>query len=679
MSAEAPESPLNRFELAKLPSELIGHILSFDDLAIGATRLWKSGSNAIRHHIRRSVYAVTLSSHMKVDFAKLPSMLSELASLRSLKIDRQGMPLVDISYTSSILRSLPPCLETLVMDFKGAAALCEPNPALRSPVYFGAPGGPTHEYPMPTDADYVDLAACFPRLQTLILEYRDSFRSPQVLPRSLTHLECGLHILLSATGVVFPPLLTHMALFSGTEFPAAFWDALPRGLEILDLRSARSGRTMTLEQAEKLPRSLKTLLMHQFMPWNPSIEQLAALPRQQLETLGNAIFDYNGALSRLFPSMTALTNFSERATTLSPSQLRELSRSFTFLSLTLTHGHQLGKGDFPPSLTTLDLTLAIPGPSLQAPNNTVESIGLLLPAQLTSLKLASSQLTRALINQLPPNLTRLIIISRGKIKGTETLTFPPSLTELEIDGQPNLQKPVMAIGKIPDTVTRLDLRLPLDVSSLFMLPSRLREAHFTQLRGLTAFNPQDSKAIERILHLRKAALESGLDLNEPSPPREYGVWDFLPQSLTKLNLGDQTALADLGASVWQSLPQSLSQISLSCGIHPNSLEHFPLENMIQLSLSGVQWRDEHIKRLNPRLQSFKTTVAAAFTLTPACAPWIPRDLHFSCIPSQRAQSALQKLSAKRSECLAASDRQGFNLLIQPPSPDAEPPIVNVSE
>ena len=136
---------------------------------------------------------MTLNSSLQLDFARLPSMLSDLTALRSLTIHRMGI-LASIHCTLAILKSLSPTLEKLEMVFKGAHSLLEPNSALQMADRFAQVGADDKKIPAPIESTYIDLAAQFPRLQTLLLDPLFVLRSTRVLPPTLTSLGCRLEI-----------------------------------------------------------------------------------------------------------------------------------------------------------------------------------------------------------------------------------------------------------------------------------------------------------------------------------------------------------------------------------------------------------------------------------------------------------------------------------------------------
>lgn len=664
MSDELSGSPQKPFELEKLPSEVVGQILSFKGLSVATLRLWKSGSSAMRQHIRRSVSAISLEAPIPLTFAKLPLMLTELTSLRSFSVDRRRCELLGAQHTVKVLKSLSPTLEKLVLECRGAASLCEPDPELREINLFEIVDGDDSKPPIPVEDRYVDLAARFPRLQTLVLSTTSNFFSPQVLPASLTSLTCQLRVPKTTESVVFPSSLTHMALKAVNKFPQAFWDALPSGLEILDLSDARSGIRLPLEHVQKLPASLKKLRMNNRVIWDPSLEQLNALP-PRLESLANVINSACPNLSQAFPSLKEVLPSGRSEVALTPSQLRETSRSLVSFALGLAAPQELAEGDFPPSLTYLQLHIDGPKP--------FEKIGRFLPtAHLTTLHLLSLRMSPALINQLPHCLTDLRLTSFGKMEGTGTINFPPSLVTLKLIVYNAHDAPATSIGKIPDTVKTLKLELHINVSSLPMLPSRLGKVRFGHLSGMDSFDPKDPAIVERITYLRKVAQEDGFVLKSLSPPREYGVFDLLPRTLTKMDIGGETELDKLDAVVWQSMPENLQKLLVWRDVqplHPNTLDYLPMESITRhLRLPRVTWKDEHIKRLNPNLLEFDCQPGCTWLLTPASIPWVPLGITGNVWGKDDDwHEVLQQLTDERLDVLDTEDRQAFEAITKRPS------------
>ena len=257
-----------------------------------------------------------------------------------------------------------------------------------------------------------------------------------------------------------------------------------------------------------------------------------------------------------------------------------------------------------------------------------------------------------MINLLPPTLTNLKVEAYSSQRNDEIINFPPSLTILKLAEYNSHTKPPAAIGKIPDSVTKLLLNIRIAASSLTQLPSRLAKLRLGHLSELDSFDPKDPATVERIAYLRQVAQKDGFILKERSSPHEYHLWDLLPRTLTKLDLGGNTELETLDAPVWQSIPENLQSLLLwreKVALHLQTLSYLPLETITtELRLPRVTWRDEDIKRLNPLLRKFKCQPGCTWLLTLACVPWVPRNIEVGEweVDFQRAFRALNDLARR---------------------------------
>ena len=276
---------------------------------------------------------------------------------------------------------------------------------------------------------------------------------------------------------------------------------------------------------------------------------------------------------------------------------------------------------------------------------------------LRTLCLKAKRISDDDINKLPPNLTHLNLYM-GKIVGNEPIRLPPSLVELEIRIPRKEAMPPFAA--MPHSLTSvLFPQGSIEISTLLALPPLLRTFEVGIISDLATFDPVDAENVERITYLRRMAQEAGFVFDETLPtltPREYGVYDLLPRTLTKFVLvymmGDQPPTGH-----WQSLPKRLSHLVLLGST--DDLDYLPFETVDKfLSVANVAWKDKHVKRLNPRLLELSAR-NSTWDVTSEFAPWMPRE---PTIGGDFVCEELEELQAQRREALENLDREAFHAL-----------------
>lgn len=665
--------------VTQLPGEVFEIVFSHHGLTRGIIRLWTSGSPAMRHHIRRCATVMVFECQLERVFARVPLLLAELTSLRSLTISRgQWYRITDIPGVVKLLNRLGSTLEKLILHFKShniyepdsgdscsaddgdccssgscstgcSSSSCSKGPNTANADYSTSPVGP------PEDG-HINFAKHFPRLLWLEIGTQGSqFRSIRLLPPTLTRLKAYFNPNMEVDA--FPPSLTYLEASSPSRLPKSFWAALPAGLECLDLSNYGSSTEMAIEDLFALPRSLKRLVMTTYA-WTPTAEHLKALPPNldSLENVSNISCQFLEGLPTRLKKRLLMGGTFGNSLALSPSQIRSIPRSMTALQCRLKEMSDLTPSDLPTSLTYLRLTWS----------ESFDQIGMILPSTLCTLEIRCPTVSTTLFAQLPKNLTHLSV-SASKVEGSEFSSFPPLLQHLSlrVSGK-NL--PVVTIGKLPETLRYADLFLHIDVQSLFSLPPLLRTLHIAGLSNWSFFDPADPKTIERIEFLREEARKDGVVANELAPtfrPREYGVFDLLPRTLNNLQFGPSVELEKLAATVWQSLPKNLSNFQSARSTDPmpaDVLDYLYYENIApDLCLPQTTWRDDHIKRLSPHLNLFETP-RATWNITSASAPWMPYCASLNLGWTNEVQEAYNELLVKRNACLKAHDREAFHAL-----------------
>ena len=645
MSQDCAEARNTHFNLVQFPTEMIAHILSFHELAKPILRLCMTGSRVLQHKVLLSASNMHLESHMELDFAKLPSLIAQMTSLRSLTIDRDYNELLDENHTLEVLKSVAPTLQKLVLWIDSSSKLFE----LRD---LSGPTDTSEDPLLDPDEPSNYLATRFQRLQWLEFDTESYFHgsTPYRLPPTLTHLEFRFEADKISNFTTLPPSLTHLIVHSTRRLPESFFDALPSGLECLDLSNSLSGQTLSIEQVQALPRSLKKIVMDHGCHWNPTTEMIKALPPQLDSLINVSIYPYD-----ILPEISGrLKQFSTGGAfkqSLAPSQVRGFSRNMDLLKFKLKNQHELTSGDFPPSLTHLELELT--------GENIFEHLGSFLPSKhLHTLCLTARLMSVKVINTFPPTLTKLSIALFGHLDDTETIHLPPSLEVLEL--QSGDREEHWSFAPMPHSLTTFKLiRHRINFSTLFALPPLLRKLNFGTISDMATFDPMKPENVERIIYLRKMAQEAGFDFDETLPtrtPRKYGVYDLLPRTLTQLVMTTRTG-ETLPTGHWQSLPKNLSHLELQGAA--DDLDYLPFESITEnLSVAKANWKDKHVKRLNPRLLHLPFMYDARWDVTPECVPWIPRNIEFG----RAVGSEFDELTLRRSEALKNLDREAFHAL-----------------
>lgn len=629
--------------LEHFPNDIVAHILSFDGMTRPIIRLYSTGSHVLQQKVVATASAMHFESKLELEFAKLPSILAELSGLRSLTVDRNDYNLLDVDHTSRILASVAPTLEKLVLRIGNTSRLFGPRHTSAADIPSNSSESAQSNSKNPDD----HLLSRFQRLQWLDLGTETIFDdlAPR-LPQTLTHLE-ALFIFPRSTGTIaFPPSLLHLIVHSSSELSEVFFDGLPSGLECLDLSQSVMGSTGLSEQhVQLLPRSLKKLVMSPRNLWTPSPAVLELLPPHLDSIINLGVYPPPEMLGQLKRFAIA----EEVELSLKPSQLRQCSRNMEWLKLKLEDHHELSEADFPPSLTHLELELV--------KKLTISVPGFLPLPGLRNLKLSVTKISVDNINHLPSNLTDLDLFIAEKLVGKDPILLPPSLESLQLKIRQSDDPP--SFSTMPRSLTSLKLAdMTIDISTLFALPPLLRSFEVGMISNLETFDPADLETIERITYLRRMAQEAGFVFDETLPtraPREYGVFDLLPRTLTKLVI-DSSSGAELPIGHWQSLPKKLTLLVLLCST--DDLDYLPFETVDQLlTLENVIWKNEHVKRLNPRLRRLENYDSKC-EITPEYIPWTPRETYLS----NKHDEIFDELQDKRRAALENLDREAFHAL-----------------
>lgn len=648
-------------KLESCSTDVLGRILNLTGMTRPVIRLWTSGAPIMRHKIRQVVTEMRFESHGEHDFDALPLILVDLPSLRSLSVSRGSNTINCVHKYTSVLKSLTPSLEKLVLGYPGSFDIFEPNPGLH--IFKVEASGDQSDL---TSKDfYIDLIQHFPKLQWLELETEDSpCYSPHLLPSSLTHLKADIKFLTEVHHMPNLPYLTHLETPSTSDMPESFWATLPQCLEHLDLSQSYLD-FFAPEIFKTLPRTLKTLVL----PPNPLIEfplsSIQDLPRNLESLLYINLHEFN-ELDLLPPRLLTLQCGAEG---LVATQLRQLPRSLTSLGVHLNYTDCLANDDFPPNLTHLRLKSKYKG------HYGTIGINELMPYKhLRSLDIIACSFSETDFNHLPDALTHLSITEIVNPSKPVTISLPPRLESLTLCLSPgsSCEGPSRFIfGKIPESVKHVTLSLNMNASDLFKLPARLESLHLSTGLHVDSFNPDDPETIERIEYLRKVAQETKTIFDTKYPAlatdRPYCLFDLLPRTLSRLEFS-KMALHMIEPSAWQAIPTNLKSFSsrfTHTHLPPTALDCLPFESITDfLRLEYGTFTDEHVKRLNRLLRKFEAP-NATWHLTPACVPYMPQCMQFDSLWPADVKAAHQSLTELRRACLDSEDRQGFRALGMP--------------
>lgn len=297
--------------LSALPADVLGLILSYDQVSHLVVRLWKAGDPRLNARLAVGVTKVELRRLTGFN-TLLPSVLSQLRGLTHLVLKSSLMFFLQPSYWFSALRALPnslTCLEIMANDTDLAFLNYGANYA-----------STTYER---GESSCIDLGALFPRLATLKLR-KISLELLPALPSTLTALS-----------------------FVETDFTNNFVHKLPKSLQLLDI-----DLTIELEDSVDANSGADSY---------PLLDQFANAPTGM--ELSNMILtastDADSWASLVPRGLRSLTL--EEGSTLTPSILSQFPSSLTRLkivelgelnwNLFVEQGH----GIWPSNLLSLDL------------------------------------------------------------------------------------------------------------------------------------------------------------------------------------------------------------------------------------------------------------------------------------------------------------------------------------
>lgn len=642
----------SRFLVSLLP-EVMELVLSFEGMPHCVSTLWICGSKSLHRLLQRSVTSVDLRQKRVVAPSRIPSFLLELNRLRSLRI-KKSTRFPFPSHAVKMLQLLASKLENFEICGTDLNLFVHSNSEAQSSDNSAEQDYSTSNGALESD---IPLSLVLPNLRSLDLSLERwvpglNLEHIKALPRTLLSLTCtigGYKSFYGALAQALPPSMAMLKLRCDNKFTDSFFASLPRHLESLDISTSRSGAFITNEQLTMLPSSLTTLI-------------LAYKGNYRIETLETA---------RALPkSLTTL--WSVRHSPLAPenaaSIAMELPRSLTKLSMIELPSSLLYT--LPAGLRTLvcDVTFESKPKSsasdAKTPSSSVAPLAdapLLLPSSLTSLRISilgfpqnyyqlfpktlrsltvrisgSSIIHESFSSALPSSLSSLeIILHMDQPLSQFVSTLPPHLTHLSL----HCRNP-SHLMPIPQSVRTLVVEHEIEVSDLFMLPTRLRTLRLGGLRNMHLFNPADPITLARIQELRQVGMEEGrlgddekhayLSSSSSSMPlQNIHVFDLLPRTLDKLDMGGSTNLSSLEGKQWASLPKQMKKLILwhdAQPLHRETLDYLPLESLLKLRTPRVVWRNKHVMRLNPKMYSLRSQPGTRWRLTSKVVRSCPNDI-----------------------------------------------------
>lgn len=373
------------FPLVALPREILSSILGSSGLGASVIKLWKCGDKKLHERLRKNVEInVHLESINRLPKSRFPKALFAL-SLTTLTIYSPGFEFQSPRDMSNLLRQLPNCLETLVVNVPSKNT-CFIDFSRFPASVTRAPESLAEE---PLKAHIWNIGEVFPHLKTLKLpfsgigdelsfQYLWSDADLELLPDSLTFLEVRYDS-------------------SRIQRAALNTMVLPRGLKSFDTMGAPQF-FQSLSQAQNLPRTLEYLRVDESDYNFSSFELMKALPKSLTQ------LDMQMRLE--LPSLAQLPNLTTIIVNDLPLELyAQAERLF-------------------PNLKSLDYY-----GGMKAPADLI--LTLALPNSVTSLKIPAVRSFEGV--KWPSKLEELSIEEAGLLCEDTCLALPP-ITKLELHG-----------------------------------------------------------------------------------------------------------------------------------------------------------------------------------------------------------------------------------------------------
>ena len=583
-------------------------------------RLWTCGNRSLQRKIELNVTSVVLSSPNRFTNRRLPSMLSQLTSLRSFSITANEIMLIVPFNVLHTVQSLSPTLTSLRISIVRQPSLLElflSKEEKEEALYDDLMDDEDFADMEDDDDDEMDAWDDDPQWPLARRIHRRFFLNPllfdvlqarpnleslsipnmsqltmeelQRLPQGLKSLEIDLlHLKAWSTRRIggylakLPPNLTalsngyfhHQAGSSNLSLPVSILPYLPKSLTHL---GGVMWEELSFDSLPHFPPSLKNLSVKSTHP-DESIEQILQ------KTLTHVS-------SAQLPPLTDIHAFNPHFIF---SPITALPRTLTTLHARMDLS-TVNQGDWPPCLTNMKLVFAI---------DPLDAVAR-LPTTLRDLQFyyirEDASLPASVVSLLPRRLTSLDM-NFGTFEKDDTLDFPPMLRSLELYA---VKMAPAVLKRLPQTVTRLKcFRSTFEVAHFEVLPPNLKIFIFSIL-DLSSFDDTPHTPIPGVFSMLPRTLTDFSFfrfMGRRSPPESD--WSQLPPGLTRLALAAPTSpsiLSQMSSLVHltslvlfvggngsitnehcQSLPRSLNNFVLhkmcwGCDVTTEGLKHLPLE------------------------------------------------------------------------------------------------------
>ena len=608
--------------LASLPTEILDLILSRPSHSYLAIDLWKTGDSILIAKLASGLTCLCLTG--KPTKAKthqaLPQILTSFHALRILKLkSRQKLVNSPLDW-QKIIVSLPQTLKELnicSLDADYAVWNFDPtNP--REFITTTYKRGPSI---------FIDLAARFPQLETLILfgnrnfnvafgfldaeARRKDLQSLAGVPDTVTHL--GVPDILLGEAVdglklhsLMPPSLTFLDAHVILDYQNLSLEEIQQDWNLPHLEKIRMLEWLKSEPEgglSWLPQSLKHVWLENMAPWRRKPDGLSlsvtqtlppALDNLYISHFDKASFSACSGpwLSVLPNNLTSLELYSKL-----PSRVAYLPRKLTSLQVTVLDlvAEQTAKQTEEATQKATHENIAWP-PSLTSLNAAIKHIDkgvlCLLPHTLTNLKLHFTEAETIELDgrQLPPALKTLNLHFDPRVHfSTPNLTLigplPATLTHFGAHTNRTMGISATSLMMLPPSLTYLDTCMNLPKHRYVLNPSPLP---VTLPPNLTDFRTNEfhvdwfSTLPRTLRHLSIYSVHGTLDVPESEAPT---LFSGLPPSLESLELNavlkdeslPKSTLAGgkVPSTSLRSLPSSLTSISLPMSDHEAANNPFP--------------------------------------------------------------------------------------------------------
>ena len=512
--------------LSNFPASILDHIIGNRSSSWLIFKLWLCGDRILNEKLAHGLTYVRLVAKARLD-SKFPRLLSKLRGLRYLSINARREIKEEPSDWPNIISSLTGSLETLKLSFLESHR-CLMNFGPATPTCASKPIYTIYER---GSCEFIDIGRIFPRLHTLTLDKvrGQPLNFAAALPSTLTSLS-GFSILTYITG------------------EEKYMSTLPRSL-------LRWKGGLTIRGARNSSRTVDLPLHH--ADWRDAPPNLERIPRYFVSMLDDKDHSWlpRSLCEGQIPFVYDVTFSSDVARTLPP----------------LTYGLDIRKIDKRINTTNWlsELPKALKSLNIQLPSAVLNSLAY-LPRTLTKLQIVCKEQDSFDLRSL---------VSNAKVAET---FWPPSLDDLEWDSA----LPCDDFDLFPKSTRDLTVRLA-DLSSdtttkRLIIDAKLFPPKLTSLSLMGGSSPSTTIIGQYPSGLRRidtSLLRYGLD--------ERTI-ESLPDSLTKLILGERTVLFDPIELYFlpKSIPCNLASLQVfdwatdHFGLVPRTLKDLKVDNLI---------------------------------------------------------------------------------------------------